>query len=221
MTRRLVVISAGLSQPSSTRLLADQLGAAVSAQVTARGEEVQVQTIELRDLAVDLATFMATGLPPASVDAARAAVDAADGLVVVTPVFAASYSGLFKMFFDTLDQKALTGMPVLVAATAGSPRHSMVLDHALRPLMTHLHAVVMPTGVFAATEDFGGGEQGRSLTTRISRAAGELAAYLVRSGSDSVEGFTPSPTDRAGRSSGIDVPSTVTPFSSLLRGHAG
>ena len=82
-------------------------------------------------------------------------VHGADGLVVVTPVFAASYSGLFKTFFDVLDKDALDGKPVLIAATAGTARHSLVLDHALRPLFAYLHAVVVPTGVFAATDDFG------------------------------------------------------------------
>lgn len=219
MTRRLVVLTAGLSQPSSTRLLADQIAGAVAAEVSGRGEAVDIQTYELREYAVDLATMMATaGMPTARLDQLRRAVSAADGLVVVTPVFAASYTGVFKMFFDALDTDALNGMPVIIAATAGTPRHSLVLDHALRPLLSHLRAVVMPTGVFAATEDFGGGAAGRDLAGRAGRAAAELAAHVVSTGGDAVAGFTPTST---GRDSGVDVPTEVTPFMTLLGGHSG
>lgn len=219
MTRRLVVLTAGLSQPSSTRLLADQISGAVDAEVSARGEAIDIQTYELREYAVDLATMMATaGMPTARLDELRRAVSAADGLVVVTPVFAASYSGVFKTFFDALDADALNGMPVIIAATAGTPRHSLVLDHALRPLLSHLRAVVMPTGVFAATEDFGGGADGRQLGNRVARAAAELAGHVVSAEGEAVAGRTPT---TAGRDPGVDVPSAVTPFATLLRGHSG
>ncbi|WP_245988434.1 FMN reductase [Flexivirga caeni] len=213
-----MVLSAGLSQPSSTRLLADQLAGAVDAEISARGEAVAIQTYELREFAVDLATMMATaGMPTARLDELRRVVAAADGLIVVTPVFAASYSGVFKMFCDALDPHALDGMPVLIAATAGTPRHALVLDHAMRPLFSHLHAVVMPTGVFAATEDFGGGAAGRQLSSRVARAAAELATQVV-SGGVSVAGFTPpAPT----RDAGVGIPAEVTPFSVLLGGHTG
>jgi FMN reductase len=108
-------------------------------------------------------------------------------------------------------------MPVIIAATAGTTRHSLVLDHALRPLLSHLRAVVMPTGVFAATDDFGGGSTGRELSDRVARAATELAAHLVWTGDAAVAGFTPS----ADRDSGVDVPAEVTPFTTLLGGHFG
>ena len=110
-------------------------------------------------------------------------------------IFAASYSGLFKMFVDVLDPAAVDGMPVLVAATAGTARHQLVLDHALRPLFSYLRAVVVPTGVFAATEDFGGGEHA-TLGDRITRAASELAALMV-SEAGAVAGFTPGPRPRS------------------------
>ncbi len=230
MSRRLAVVTAGLSEPSSTRLLADQVADAVRTAVTARGEALEVEVVELRELAVALAQTLATGgLPtPAVADALRT-VGTADGLVAVTPVFAASYSGLFKMFFDVVGPDALTGMPVLIAATAGSARHSLVLDHALRPLFSHLRAVVVPTGVFAATEDFGGGEAGAALTDRVHRAAGQLAGLLVAEPA-AVQGFTPSPEDvqRQGlqrreverRDPRLSL-AGVTPFADLLRGHTG
>lgn len=215
MTRRLLVVSAGLSEPSSSRLLADQLSDAIRAQVSARGEDVAVDVVEVRQLAHDLATMMTTGgMPTESLSRVRDLVSAADGVVAVTPVFGASYSGLFKLFVDALDPDALNGMPVLVGATAGTPRHSLVLDHAMRPLFSHLRAVVVPTGVFAATEDFGAA----GLEERVARAAAELAALMV--GADHVEGFAPDAAARP-RRSGTGVPDQVTPFEELLRGHSG
>lgn len=217
MSRRLVVVSGGLSDPSSSRLLADQLTDAVRAQVSARGEDVSVDVVEVRELAHDLATMMTSGgMPTPALSRIRDLVSDADAMIAVTPVFSASYSGLFKMFFDALDTEALNGMPVLIGATAGTPRHSLVLDHALRPLFTHLRAVVVPTGVFAATEDFGG-EAG--LASRVRRAAAELAAQLVTS-VDRVAGFAPDLAERP-RRSGTGVPDEVTPFETLLKGHSG
>lgn len=220
MSRRIVVLTAGLSTPSSTRLLADRIGDAVRTQVSARGETAQVEVVELRELAVPLAQVMASGgMPHPAVGAAKEKLSAADAVVAVTPVFAASYSGLFKMFVDTLDTDALNGMPMVIAATAGTTRHSMVLDHALRPLFTHLRAVVVPTGVFAATEDFGAGAAGAGLAERVTRAAGELAALVVAE-SGSVAGFTPGPLPRA-RTAGVTLEGALTPFSELLAGHTG
>ena len=221
MSRRIVVVTAGLSQPSSTRLLADQLADAVTTSVTARGETATVDVIELRDLATELAATMVTGgVPTPAVTRARDLVSSADGLVAVTPVFSASYSGLFKLFFDALDPDAINGMPVIVAATAGTSRHSLVLDFALRPLFTYLRAIVVPTGVFAATEDFGGGAEGEALASRISRAASELAGLVVAEGG-SVGGFVPGAADQRRRTSGATLDTDITPFATLLQGHAG
>jgi FMN reductase len=215
VTRRLVVLSAGLSAPSSTRLLADQITDAVRAQVSARGEDVSVEVVELRELAHDLATATTSGgVPTPRLAHAHDLVSAADGLVAVSPVFTASYSGLFKMFVDTLDTDAVNGLPVVVAATAGTPRHSLVLEHAMRPLFTYLRAVVVPTGVFAATEDFGDA----GLEERVRRAAAELAAALV-GGPDRVSGFAPDLAARP-RRSGTRLPEPP-PFESLLRDHTG
>jgi FMN reductase len=183
MTSRIAVVTAGLREPSSTRLLADRLSEAVRAKLRVVGEDAEDQLVELRRLARPLADNMVTGFPPPVLEEAIGTVARADALIAVTPVFTASYSGLFKTFFDVLDKEALAGKPTLIAATAGSARHSLVLDHALRPLFGYLRAVVVPTGVFAATEDFGavadGGVPDDRLDTRIDRAAGELADLLV------------------------------------------
>ncbi|MET7988565.1 MULTISPECIES: FMN reductase [unclassified Streptomyces] len=168
---KLVVVSAGLSVPSSTRLLGDRLAAAAVGRVS---DAVDLRVVELRDLAVEIAHNLTNGFPGRALSAAIDDVTSADGLIVVTPVFSASYSGLFKSFFDVLDKDALAGKPVLVAATGGTGRHSLVLEHALRPLFAYLRAVVVPTGVYAASEDWGA----EGLADRVERAAGELAALM-------------------------------------------
>jgi FMN reductase len=170
--RTLAVVTAGLTVPSATRLLADRLAAAVGGQA-----EVTAEVVELRDLAVDIANNFVTGFPSPKLAAAQATVTRADGLVAVTPIFTASYSGLFKSFFDVLDRDALAGKPVLVAATGGTARHSLALEHALRPMFTYLRAVVVPTAVYAAAEDWASGGED-DLAHRIARAAGELVELM-------------------------------------------
>jgi FMN reductase len=181
-TFTIAVISAGLSQPSSTRLLADQLAQAGRQEAARRGLAVQTVTIELRELAHDITDNLLTGFAPPALQRAIDTVTTADAVVAVTPVFSASYSGLFKSFFDVLDRQALVGTPVLMAATGGSARHSLVLDYALRPLFSYLKATLVGTGVFAATADFGSDEAGRSLADRIDRAAAELVGLMQPAG---------------------------------------
>ncbi|MFG3661223.1 FMN reductase [Streptomyces sp. NPDC047706] len=171
---KLVVVSAGLSVPSSTRLLGDRLAVAAQRQAPA-GAPVEVQVVELRELAVEIAHNFTNGFAGHALSAAIDAVTEADGLIVVTPVFSASYSGLFKSFFDVIEPDALAGKPVLVAATGGTARHSLVLEHALRPLFAYLKAVVVPTGVYAASEDWGA----EGLDGRVERAAGELVRLMT------------------------------------------
>jgi FMN reductase len=181
-TRTLAVVSAGLSVPSSTRLLADRLTTATVGALRRRGVDTAVEVVELRQHARDLADNLLTGFPNASLRTAVDAVVGADGLIAVTPVFSASYSGLFKTFFDVLDTDALAGKPVLLAATAGTARHSLVLEYAMRPLFSYLRAEAVPTGVFAASEDWGAaGSTGvnHALAERIERAADQLADQIL------------------------------------------
>ena len=210
--RRIVVISAGLSVPSSTRLLADVLGEATERAVAARGEEVEVEYVELRPLAHALADNLLTGFASGELAEAIDKVLAADALVAVTPVFSGSYAGLFKTFFDVLQIGALEGKPVLIGATAGTARHSLVLDHALRPLFAYLRALVVPTAVFAASEDFGGGAVDGGLRKRAERAATELAALLGCSGTT---------TRSQQRRTADDEFAAPTPFEQLLREASG
>ncbi|MGY1753605.1 FMN reductase [Blastococcus sp. SYSU D01042] len=181
-TRTIAVVSAGLSNPSSTRLLADRLTAATVAALRERGITATVEVVELRAHARDLADDLLTGFANEPLQAAVDTVTGADAVIAVTPIFSASYSGLFKTFFDVLDKDALVGTPVLMGATAGTARHSLALEHALRPLFAYLRATVAPTAVFAAAEDWAGGGEGPgsgALADRVERAAGELADLVA------------------------------------------
>lgn len=181
----IAVVSAGLSEPSSTRLLADRLGEATVHALGERGVVAEVRTVELRTLAQELTTMLLTGVASANLRAALDAVTRADGVVAVSPIFSGSYNGLFKTFFDLVDDAALEGVPVLLGATAGTARHSLAIDHAMRPLFAYLGAFAVPTGVFAATDDFGHSGGVRSdddvapLAERVARGAHELADLVA------------------------------------------
>ncbi|MEV6377441.1 FMN reductase [Micromonospora musae] len=179
-TRTLAIVSAGLSQPSATRLLADQLAAATRDELAGRGETVDLRHVVLREHAHEVTNNLITGFPAESLRAVLDTVTGADGLIAVTPIFNASYNGLFKSFFDLVEADALTDRPVLIAATGGTARHSLALEHAVRPLFAYLHAVVVPTSVFAAPEDWASGEADAGLRSRIDRAAAELAEQVHR-----------------------------------------
>ncbi|MBT2513768.1 FMN reductase [Arthrobacter sp. ISL-30] len=176
-TRRITVLSAGLSLPSSSRLLADQLAASVRRQLAEAGYEAVVDVVELRDLAVDIANNFVTGYAGPRLADVIAGVESSDGIIAVTPVFSASYSGLFKSFIDVLDPKSLEGKAVLLGATGGSDRHQMVLDYAMRPLFTYLRTRMTATSVFAGPQDWGNNDDG-SLSARVERAAAEFTQLL-------------------------------------------
>jgi FMN reductase len=189
----LAVVQAGLGSPSSTQLLATRLAEATGRLVPG----LEVRTVHVRDVARDVADNLVTGFPSARLREVVASVVGADAVIAVTPTFNASYSGLFKSFVDVLEPESLAGKPVLIGATGGTERHSLVLDHALRPLFAYLRAVVVPTGVYAASSDWGA----QGLPGRIDRAAGELAGLLVgRAPAERVDhGFVPFDQLLAGR----------------------
>ena len=192
---RIAVVSAGLSNPSSTRLLADRLAAATVAALRARGEDATVEVVELRDHARDLADHLTTGFAAAALQAAIDTVVGADAVIAVTPIFTASYSGLFKTFFDVIDKDALVGTPVLLAATAGTARHSLVVEFALRPLFAYLRAVPVPD---------------RGLRRR--RGLGAAAAPpLSPTGSTGPPASSPTPSPAARRLPGRSTRSPIRP----------
>lgn len=179
---KLVLVTAGTGTPSSSRLLGERLAQASVAALDSVQTGTTLTHLELRTLAVDLAQHSATRVPSAALSEAFEAMRAADGVIAVTPVYNGSYTGVFKLFVDALDTDLMRGRPVLLGATGGTARHSLVIDHALVPLFFYLKAPVAPLGVYAATEDWG--EAGGRLEERIQAAAAAFAP-LVRSSSPS------------------------------------
>ena len=179
--RSIVVVTAGLSQPSSTRLLADRLAAATDRALRERGVQADLEVVELRELAHDLTNHLLTGFPSPTLKGVIDRLLAADGLVAVSPIFNGAYSGLFKLAFDVVERDGLAGTPVVLGATGGTARHSLAIDHTLRPLFAYLGAAVVPTGVFAASEDWGqaGMPADSALADRIARAGRELATAIA------------------------------------------
>ncbi|MCO1338291.1 hypothetical protein BJH93_05185 [Kocuria polaris] len=181
--KNIVVVSGGLGVPSTSRLLGDRIAEATAQSVEALGGSARVDVVELREYAGDIANAMVSRYASPRLQAAIDRVAGADALVAVSPVFTASVSGLFKSFLDVLDPSALAGMPVVLAATGGSARHSLVIDYALRPVFAYLKAEVVPTGVFAAPGDWGSegsaGYDDDALTSRTRRAGRELALALT------------------------------------------
>lgn len=172
---RLVAVSAGTSEPSTTRMLADKAAQAVIEQLRRSGRNMTAEVIELAPIATEVAQSLVSGFATAPVQAAIDRLAAADGIIVSTPVYKAGLSGVFKSFVDLLDNDLLIAKPVLLAATAGSARHAMVVDDHLRPLFAFLRALPAPTSLFADPGDWGSADLGK----RIDRAAGELAALIT------------------------------------------
>jgi FMN reductase len=203
-TRRIAVVSAGLSNPSSTRMLADRLAAETVKALADRDIQASVDVIELRDYAHDITNNLLTGFAPPALETAINTVVSADALIAVTPIFSTSYSGLFKSFIDVLDPDALTGKPVLIGANAGTARHSLAIDYAIRPLFAYLHADAVSTGVFAASSDWGGsGDDVAPLAKRVEKGAKELAEAVARRDTvEVVDPYDPSTYLGEGRSFG-------------------
>ena len=190
-TYRLLALTAGLSTPSSTRMLTDQLSREAAAALGRDGTEVEVRTVELREYAHDITDALLTRFPNERLSMVIEQVRAADAVIAVTPVFNVGPSGLFKTFFDAVDIELWKGKPVLLGATAGTARHSLAIDYAIRPMFSYLKSEMVPTAVFAASADFGADTEGQAdeqpLTVRVRRAAAELAAMLSAGIGDSAE----------------------------------
>ncbi len=176
-TFRLAVVSAGTSDASSTRLLADRIAERAAAICGGRGASVSSAFIELREIATDVSTALVSQLTTPRLQQAITTLGEADGVIACTPVYKAGPSGLFTSFFDIVDNDLLIAKPVALAATAGTARHALVADDQMRPMFAYLRAMVAPTSVFAAPEDWGD----PTLQNRIGRAAFELT-LLMESG---------------------------------------
>ncbi len=175
--KRVVVVSAGTGNPSSTRRLTDRIAQKSLDLLERAGTPATASVVELGPLAVDTARAAVAGFPGEQLQAAIDRLAAADAIIAATPVYKAGMSGLFKSFVDVLDDDLIVAKPVLLAATGGTPRHALTIDDQMRPLFAYLRALTLPTSVYAAPQDWGTSDLG----TRIERAATELAV-LVRAG---------------------------------------
>lgn len=183
-TRQIVAVSAGLSTPSATRMLAERISAATTDALAEAGQDAAVHVVDLRDLAHPIVDATLTGFATGELAAVLDRVATADALVLTTPIFASSFSGLFKSFLDVVDRDSLTGLPVALGATGGTARHSLALEHTVRPVLTYLRADVVTTSVFAATDDWAAtstvGESATDpLADRVRRVGGELASRVL------------------------------------------
>ncbi|MEA3117236.1 MAG: reductase [Paraburkholderia sp.] len=171
---KVVAVSGGLQRPSRTLVLVESLVAALGELLP-----LDVHLIELGQITPGLARALHRSQLPAEVESHVLAIENADMLVVASPVFRASFSGLFKHLFDLVHQDALIDTPVLLAATGGSERHALVIEHQLRPLFSFFQARTLPIGVYASERDFSGYEiASAALRNRIALAAERAVPWL-------------------------------------------
>lgn len=172
---KVVAVSGNLQRPSRTLALTEALVAALGAALP-----IEAQTIELGEIGWRLSGTATRADVPAAVELQIRAIETADVLIVASPVYRASYTGLFKHLFDLVHHEALIDVPVLLAATGGSERHALVIDHQLRPLFSFFQARTLPIGVYASESDFRNYEiASPALRERVALAI-ERALPLVR-----------------------------------------
>ena len=216
----LVVVAAGTSVPSSTRMLADQLTKATRGALARHGQDVAVTVLEVRELAHEIVDATFTRFPGEKLKAALEEIGRADGVIAVTPTYNQSYSGLFKALFDVIEPGTIAGVPVALGATGGTARHSLAIDYALRPMFAYLKADVVPTTVFAASEDFGAvttAADENSLASRAGRVGTEPADYMMRFAGVTAGAVAPTRADGgSGRRSDDDEFGDFVPMGDLL-----
>ena len=174
---RVVVVSAGLSEASSTARLGQLVADTARARVVERGFRGRVDHLELRHIAVPVAHSLVEGTLAPEVSNAIERVRGADALVAATPTINASFSGVLKSFFDCLPTDLLRGLPTVIAATGGTQRHTLVLDSAVRPMLGYLRAVVLPSSLFVTADEWMGARPSAELAARVESAAEELVHY--------------------------------------------
>lgn len=172
---RITVVSAGVSDPSTTSKLGDAVALKAAAYLRALGEQTQVSRVDLRVLSQDIAIASVSGHISPVLQAAIDKVSSSDGIVAASPIFKASYSGLFKSFWDVVDADAVLNMPVALTATGGSERHALMPDTDMRSLFAFLRAITVPTSVVAVSNDW----SSDTLSSREERAGDELGALIA------------------------------------------
>lgn len=176
MPRKIIGIAGSLSRPSKTRAL-------VEAAVTRAAARFDLQgaVFDLSDIGPSLGQAGKLSDLAEFSKAAVATILSADALVIASPVYKGSYSGLFKHLFDLLDPVSLAGKPILLAATGGGDRHALIIEHQLRPLFGFFEAQTLATGVYASDTDFAAGQPvAPALLTRLDRAVDQFAPWFAR-----------------------------------------
>lgn len=180
MAKKLVVLTGGGSRHSTSAMMGERLRDCTLTAAQESGIEINHQTFHLGNFTYDIADYLSDGFPGDELAALLEAVRSADALIAITPVFKASYSGLFKLFWDITEDGDIEGTPVLLAAVGGTGRHSLVLDHALLPLFGYLDADVVPSRLFATAEELNGSDKrAQKISTRIEKAGSLLAQKLT------------------------------------------
>ena len=228
---RILSITTSLSEDSTTLKLANKITAAATSAADDAGLSPETESVNVRNLSSDLTDMALTGFRSENLEAAFAQVAEADVIVTVAPVYKVAPVGLHTLFWQLIDEKALANKPVLIGSTGGTPRHSLAGETVLRPMLSYLKGIVVPTTVFAATDDWGSVEGGRNLNARIAQASAELiglAASLGGVAAGPHAGTEPSSatTGEFGRpgarkDQSIDDefnPEFITPFAQLLEG---
>jgi FMN reductase len=170
-----VAVSGNVSSPSRTLVLAREIAAAIG-----NYERIKSDIIEIAEIGPLIGSAFFRKELPREAEAVIKLIERADILIAATPVYRASYTGLFKHLFDFVDQDALVDVPIILAATAGSSRHALMLEHELRPLFSFFRAYTVPTGIYATEADFENYQiNNKSLAERIDTAAFQ-AVNLVR-----------------------------------------
>ncbi|MBP1326133.1 FMN reductase [Leucobacter exalbidus] len=180
----LAVVTAGTSDPSTSTMLAQRVADKFATLAAGQGRAAQIRVINLRLLAADITTALVSQHVSEELQAASDILRDADAIVAATPVYKAGASGLFTSFFQVLDNDLLIGTPVALAATAGSPRHALVVDDQLRGVFAYLRTITTPTSIFAAPDDWTSSELGG----RITRQATELFALAQAGFRETVRG---------------------------------
>lgn len=220
---KVLSVSTSLSEDSTTLRLANKILAATASAGEAEGIAVETDHINIRTLTTSLTDMALTGFRSEELEAAFVKVAEADAIVTVAPVYKTAPVGVHTLFWQLIDDQALAGKAVLIASTGGTPRHSQAAETMLRPVLAYLKGVLVPTAVFAATDDWGSVEGGRGLNSRIAQAAEELVDLGARLGGISLAeaAGTRSPrTTSAGARRVVDEfdPASITPFAQLLNG---
>ena len=230
---KITALTASLSESSTSNRLAQRIldaakQAAEAAPETATADPqastapLETEIINLREFSHQLVDSMLTGVPSDELDEVYAKLRASDAVVLAAPVYNAAPIGLLTMFLQLFPEAGLRGIPVLLASTGGTARHSLAMDQHIRPLVAYLKGLTLPTAVFAATDDWGLPEEQTGMRRRIEAAVEELlelASGQSAGGAGNSRGASTSGAHSTScRAEPVDEfdPNTITPFDQLL-----